>query len=110
MKWTIHEDTVLVEGKKKKRSYAQIEGDFRNDPKCNNRNMESIRSRWRRMNNNPNKGEDAFKEIFEILKKRQFVPINELAHITKMTKGKLAIFLHKLIEYNKIKQDYCKEW
>jgi hypothetical protein len=45
MKWTIHEDTVLVEGKRKKRTYAQIAKDFLNGPKCNNRNMESIRSR-----------------------------------------------------------------
>ncbi len=101
MKWTIHEDTVLVEGKKNKRSYAQIQEDFRNDPKCNNRNMESIRNRWRYLNKNPHRDEDDFKRIFEILKRRQFISINELADLTKTTKGKLAIFLHKMMEQGK---------
>jgi len=103
MKWTIHEDTVLVEGKKKKRSYAQIEKDFLNDPKCENRNMESIRSRWRYLNskNNPNRDEEAFKRIFEVLRKRQFITIQELADLTKTTRGKLAIFLQKMMEQGK---------
>lgn len=58
MKWTIHEDTVLLEGKRKKRTYAQIAKDFLNDPKCNNRNMESIRSRWRLLNKKKNPHKD----------------------------------------------------
>lgn len=103
MKWTIHEDTVLLEGKRKKRTYAQIAKDFLNDPKCNNRNMESIRSRWRLLNKkkNPHKDEDSFKRIFEILKRRQFITINELSDLTKTTRGKLVMFLHKMMEQGK---------